>query len=280
MTLSVDRDSQEETFLFDFLYVDRPRMASYIAQLFDDGLHTSTKKTSSIGNQSSGKFSGSIPAFAKGELGATDITNEGIERQFDAAWSAPLNLIRELQQAGFIQTDIASAALGQIVLFRGNIQVLDYRLLQRLWEPMLAHQLLLQPAHTAAQQKEKKAAAEGQKHLVKVVENLPHLVQIRAFNDAHQLWGTLEPELMVTGASDLAFKYGPCIPGEWLVLAVLDAKPFSDSDLKLPNGLGEVEAGMLQMAIQLKMLFGRGSLDFGMTPLAIYRRVMPSGVDN
>ena len=28
MTLSVDRDSQEETFLFDFLYVDRPRMAS------------------------------------------------------------------------------------------------------------------------------------------------------------------------------------------------------------------------------------------------------------
>lgn len=103
MTLSVGHDSQKETYLFDFLYVDRPRMGSYIAQLFDDGVHTGTKTTSAVGNQSTGKFSGSIPALAKGELAATDTTSNGIERQFDAAWSAPLNLIRELQLGGFIQ---------------------------------------------------------------------------------------------------------------------------------------------------------------------------------
>jgi len=249
----------------------------YAAQLFDDGVHTATKKTSSIGNQSTGKVTGSIPALAKGELGATDTTNDAIERQFDAVWSTPLNLIRELQAQDFIHRDIASAALGQIILFRGHIQILDYRLLQSIWEPLMAHQRSLLPDHTHAQQKEKKTLAETHKHLTKIAENLPHLLQLRAFNDSHQLWGTLDPASMVAAASDLSFKYGPAIPGEWLVLAVLDAKPFDhEQDLHFPNGLGEIEMGMLQMAVQLKTLFGRNSIDFGMTPLAIYRQVTPN----
>jgi hypothetical protein len=252
-------------------------MALYAAQLFDDGVHTSTKKTRSIGNQSTGKVSGSIPALAKGELGATDTTNDAVERHFDAVWSTPLNLIRELQAQDFIHRDIASAALGQIILFKGHIQILDYRLLQSIWEPLLAHQRSLLPEHTHAQQKEKKVLAETQKHLIKIAENLPHLLQLRAFNDDCQLWGTLDPASMVSTASDLSFKYGPSIPGEWLVLAVLDAKPFDAAqDLKLPTGIGDIEMGMLHMAIQLKTLFGRNSIDFGMTPLAIYRRVTPN----
>jgi len=88
------------------------------------------------------------------------------------------------------------------------------------------------------------------------------------------LWGTLNPDAMVSAATDLAFKYGPSIPGDWIILGVMDAKPFDFNDeIKLPVGLGDLERGMLQMALQLKAVFGRSTLDYGITPLAIYRKV-------
>ena len=43
-------------FLFDFIYLDRPRIASYFAQLFDDGVLTQTKRISQKSEMDSNKL--------------------------------------------------------------------------------------------------------------------------------------------------------------------------------------------------------------------------------
>ena len=273
MTFSVAPESQKDEFLFDFLYLDRSRLASYLAQLFTDGAHTHTKKSSATGAQTNSSTSGGIPGVIKAAVGGFETVNETIERQFDASWTAPLDLLRELSEQGYVSPFSADAILGEVVLFKGNIQVVDLRILQKLWQPMLALQAINQPAHTEAQRKTKKASEAMAGAIARVAEALPHIIQLRAFNADDQLWATLQPEALTVNASDLAFKYGPAIPGEWCVLALLDARPSDSDDIKLPQGLGDVESGMLQMALQLKTFLGRSYLDYGVTPLAIYRQV-------
>lgn len=273
MTSNADQSSPRDESLFDFLYLDRARLASYLAQMFDDGAHLGSKKTAASGNQFSNNASGNVLGLVKAGLGSTETTNETIERQFDASWSAPLSLLRELHEQGYIKAFSKSAALGQLILFKGNIQILDLRILQKLWQPVLAMQAALKPANTEAQRKAKKTEDAQAQTIAKVAENLPHIIQMRAFNDDHQLWATLTPDALTVNPSDLAFKHGPSIPGEWAILGLLDARPSSEEEMKLPSGLGEVETGMLQMALHLKHFLGRNFTDYGITPIAIYREV-------
>ena len=135
MTSSAAQEPPEDNFLVDFLYADRPRLAVLAAQLFDDGHLTGLKKSSQSGAEVNSKVTGGIPGIAKGETGGIEKTQESIERQFDATWVGPLNVIRELNRRGLIVDGVESAALGQIVLVRGTIQVTDVRMLQRLWRP-------------------------------------------------------------------------------------------------------------------------------------------------
>ena len=206
MTSSADQDSPRGECLFDFLYLDRSRLASYLAQMFDDGNHIHTKKTRAVGSLSSKTVSGSIPTVFKADIGGSDTTHETIERQFDASWSAPLSLLRELNECGFISPFSSSAALGQLVLFKGNIQILDLRILQKLYLPIMELESMKMPAHTEAQRKAKKAIDPQNHALAKIAENLPHIIQLRAFNGDAQLWSTLNPEALTINASDVAFK--------------------------------------------------------------------------
>lgn len=273
MTSNEEQNSQRDESLFDFLYLDRTRLASYLAQIFDDGIHLSSKKTAATGNQFTNSATGSVFGIVKAGLGSTESANETIERQFDASWSAPLSLLRELNESGFIKPFSKSLALGQMILFKGHIQVLDLRILQKLWQPVLAMQAAATPAHTEAQRKAKKQEEAQAQAIARVAENLPHIIQMRAFNEEHQLWATLSPEALTVNPSDLAFKHGPSIPGQWAIVGLLDARPSIEEEMKLPSGLGEVELGMLQMALQLKHTLGRNFQDYGITPIAVYREV-------
>lgn len=274
MTLSAVPDAQTEEFLFDFLYVDRSRIASYYAQLFDDGIHTATKTVSSTNTSTSDKTTIGFPKILGAEFSGADATQSAVERQYDAAWHLPLNLLKELNERGYVEPDITAARLGQIVHFKGKLQVIDLRMVQRMWEPLVEIQSLELPVQTASQRKGKAEQTRKQKHVVKILENMPHTLQMRGFNDENQVWSTLVPEHLSINPADLSFKHGVSIPGEWSMIAVLDAHPVrADDELNLPRGIGEVESGILQMMLMLKVYFGKQDDDFGVTPLAIYRRV-------
>jgi len=278
MTSSAERDSQTGKFLVDFLYADRPRLAVLASQLFDDGHLTSLKKSSQTGVDSLLKVNGGTPGVAGGETSSTDKVQESIERQFDATWSAPLNVLRALQAEGLIIDEVQNAALGQIVLVRGSIQVIDVRLLQKLWRPVTKSQdaKVLAEAKTEADKRKAKAAAKESGNLVELIELLPHALQLHVRSDGIGCWATLDPAQLTINTADLAFKHGPLIPGEWIVLGILDAKPNSPTAgliEALEHVKSALQLGMVQVLNGLREGFGRGPDDYGITPIVIYRTI-------
>lgn len=278
MTSSAERDSPEENFLVDFLYADRPRLAVLATQLFDDGHLTGVKRSSQSGVDSLLKIKGGVPGIAGGETSSTDKIQESIERQFDSTWAAPLNVLRELNERGLIISGVENAALGQIVLVRGTIQVTDVRMLQKLWRPVVKADEAknLAAAKTDAERKKIQRASRESSNIVDLVELLPHALQFHIRNDDCACWATLAPEQMTINPADLAFKHGPAIPGDWLTLGILDAKPSSSHDSfmeAITHVNSPMQLGMVQVLHGLREAFGRGASDYGITPLAIYRPV-------
>lgn len=280
MTSSAEHDSQEEKFLIDFLYVDRPRLATLSAQLFTDG-HLLSSKTQSIqAAESAYKIGGSVKILS-GDTSSVDKVQESIERQFDATWAAPLNVLRELNALGYLDATVDQAALGQVVIASGQIQILDLRMVQKLWKPIL--QIEAKKAANNANKTDRAAITKASQENIEIagiVEQLPHMLQLRVYADSDTCWGTMEPEGLTINPADLAFKHGAYMPGDWKILALLDARPSTaEYDLvqAVIRGSNAVELGLLQMYNGLRQMLGRGEEEYGITPLAIYRLIPSSG---
>ncbi|WP_287917106.1 hypothetical protein [Comamonas sp.] len=278
MTSSAERNSQEESFLVDFLYADLPRLAVLAAQLFDDGNLVGVKKSSQSGVDSLLKIKGGVPGVAGGETSSTDKIQESIERQFDASWAVPLNVLKELNKRDFLIDDLDGAAFGQIVLVRGGIYVADVRMLQKLWKPIVKveNAKAFANAKSGAEQKKIREAAKETEDVLNMVELLPHSLQFRISNDEVGCWATLDPEQLTINPADLAFKHGPTIPGEWVAIGVLDAKPNTIENgllASVKNLSNPLQIGMAQVLSGLRQGFGRPEGDYGFTPLVIYRPI-------
>jgi hypothetical protein len=279
MTSNAAQNEATTNYLFDFVYLDRDKIGSYYAQLFNDGVLTSIKRSSSSQDTSVNSLGVGAPKLLiGGEMRNTEAVGEGLEQQFDTAWTIPLEVINELDRSGYIVPDLHAASLGQIVMFKGRIQIIDLRMVQELWEPILTMQAKNGQAAAKTQQARKAATMELEeaKQMIKVISKLPHTMQMRAFGPDAQLWSTLNPSALTINNEDLAFKHGATIPGEWMVMGILDAKPDSDEEMSFPENIGEVEGGMLQLMVALRFLFGRKLTDYGITPIAVFRPILPA----
>lgn len=277
MTYAEDLDNPEENFLIDFLYVDRARIQTLSSQLFPNGHLTHTKQSTSTAESAKLGFQGGIPGIFKGNGDHNEAFTESIERQFDATWSTTLDVLRELNDKNYIVKDLENALLGQLIQFKGHIQVNDLRMLQKLWQPML--QINGKQQIQAAKGADKvlaKKELDANTQLAKVIELLPHMLQMRVWNSESAAWSTIEPSYLTINPLDLVFKHGAFVPGEWTIISILDAKP---SDVEIDymtamfnTGTG-VTAAMPQILRGLREAFGRGPDDYGITPIAIYRKV-------
>lgn len=279
MTSSADLDSQEEKFLIDFLYADRQRLATLAAQLFSDGHLLSSKTQSVHGSESAHKISGSLKVVS-GDTSSVDKIQKSIERQFDATWSTPLDILRELNLLGYLDATVDQASMGQVAIVSGQIQILDLRMIQKLWKPILQMESkkIASNASKAERATLQKVAQENIE-LAGIIEQLPHMLQLRVYTDSDTCWGTMDPSGLTINPADLAFKHGSYVPGDWKVLALLDARPSTiENDLlqAMIRGSNAVELGLLQMYNGLRQMLGRGEEEYGITPLAIYRTILPN----
>lgn len=275
MTSAVAPNSPGTNYLFDFLYLDRDRIASYAAQLFDNGVLTNVKQVSGSQATSAGKAHAGFGRLAGYESADSDAITQSIERQFDAGWSTPLNVINALDQQGYIHRNLEQAQFGQLVLFSGRIQLVDMMMVKDLWEPVGRMEVAKMATATKPQQAAKKEAERQMRDMMDILQRLPHTLQLKMFTDAEQLWATLKPEHMTINPTDFALKHGPMIPGEWKLIGALDARP--DQLVLDPARLHtDMEVGILHMMIGLRTVFGRAESDYGITPLAIFRAVTPA----
>lgn len=264
--------------LFDFLYVDRIRLAALVAQLTNSGVLQSTEHLDSTVGKSGGGVELKIPALGGSLTGSSEVTSS-IKQQFDASWSLPLNALDLLDEFGFLHKTIAEAQLGDIFVAAGGIRFLDYRLLQNCWEPIVDHEL-------ASQGHQLKSAQKTQlKSIFRVIEKLPHSLELIIHTGEETIWTSPRAEFMTIQPDTLTCSHGSSIPGQWHIVAILDGLPASrDSefsfDFLTKPMVKELQVALAQMNEGLRAMLGRPYEAYAATPLLIFRKVSkPQGRD-
>ena len=267
------QDFQSIDSLYDFLYLDRSRLSAFMAQVFDDGVLTSVKKTEQTADGIHNGVEAGIPKLLKGASSAQSTNTTSQEMQFDSSWTLPLNVLDGLDQYGFIRRGLTDSRIGQLRLTCGKVSVLDIKLLQNMWTPLLDFFIKQEAAGKSA--KQIGALKAEYKSIGALIDKLPQSVQMYLTDhDGDQVWMTLSSEFMVINPDDLALKHGGHISGDWYVLGCVDALPEDDSP---PPDIGSALASsMVEMLNAVRLAAGRPSNHYGMTPILIFRRIEKS----
>lgn len=270
---NVEPDSQATDFLFDFLYVDKVRVASWFAQLFNEGVLTGLKNSTVTSESSATRVEGGIAAIAKAGASLNGSLTEQQEHSYSTEWSLPLTLLDTLDGRGFIHRDAQRATVGSMVLVSGEMQLTDVGMLQRIWDPSI--KIMLQEQKVTHQNKASLAALKNQfAGFGDAIRAMPPEPQVHLRDDdGNAYWASLRPEHMIVNATTLALAHGPFVAGTWHALAVLDARPsMHDTDSMRSINTGELGETMKEVLKLVRRLVGRDEVSSAITPIMIFRK--------
>ncbi len=227
--------------VFDFLYYDARRIASFLSQFDDSGQLTeivqhelAQRSKRTIGTI---KAVGGVPLIAtaegeqSSEAGAS--SQHDSQRVYDPIWANARTFLDYLAERDMIQKDVAEANMGQFVLCSGSLSITDLQLMERTWK-LKSVQTLIKSGQqpTGRNRRERRAqsvsvtptTADNVDLVIDLLSIMPHTIQAKISGTANT-WCSLSQDGMSTLASDITLKHGTRIPGEWHALGVLDAKP-------------------------------------------------------
>ena len=197
----MEADSLADVSLTDYFYADRPRLHTFLTQLFPEGNLLQTKTASRKGFSTDGIGKGGLPPIAEFNLRGGKNVEDAIERQYDAAWSAPLNFLTEITRKSLLREELDGASLGQIILLRGHLQIVDFNTLHQLWKPI---QKIIQEESIIQQQRQlnrtqrrskdskiqfnqaRKQQADEIDLTGSILTALPALIQLKCFNERYE----------------------------------------------------------------------------------------------
>jgi hypothetical protein len=207
------RGQEGDDSVYDFLYVDAKRIASFLSQFDQYGHLTSLTRTASDTSASGGGLNIHV---AKLDTSSTAQTTQ--TRQFDPQWLAPLSFLDQAQQRGMIVRGLANAGIGQFILASGALRVLDASFMKDAWSlPTISRTIrAAAPPH-----KGPKPAVNPLDLMMDLLKVLPHPVQAQLDGPDFSLWCGLSPDSLITSPSDLMLKHGARIAGEWNILGIL-----------------------------------------------------------
>jgi len=258
----VAHEQEKVDSVFDFLYVDRARLGSLLAQLSDDGVVTTAKRTSSHSGTNNGKVM-ITAAVVTADGSVTDTASEGLERSFDASWLLPINALTVLQESGMLHEGLV-APLGSLVHVKGRISIRDLELTRRLWEPLTKAMISSFPPN---QQKEQRGQIDVAGKIINQMPPSTHLFMDTDQGD--EVWGLLVENDPIFSTHALGLKFGSTVQGEWHVIAIMDAQPDDDDQPQVgASGLLSMLAPVID---EFRNLMGRPKTAYGITPLAVFR---------
>jgi hypothetical protein len=168
----VEREEHESDSVFDFLYHDVRRVGSFLAQ-FDDAGHLqglTQSETVSKRLKRGWRFAlgGGIPdAGATGEAsierGPAEGGSETSERVYDPLWTNARTFLDYLAERDMIQRDIHKGRIGQFVLAKGNLLVVDVTMLKNAWEKPTMKKKMLAGANLEEGNRHARRAQAAQK---------------------------------------------------------------------------------------------------------------------
>lgn len=278
--------SQTTESIFDILYADTRKIGIYLSQIDPNGILTGIKATAG-GSTTMAAEGGASVVVATGKLSGTNTATEGAERAYDPSWVLPITLLNRLDELGFIHRGIESAGIGSLILLKGYLRLIDVAMLKDMW-PIIGKHVSSQAAtqkQSRGNRKERRAAPDAPPSQVDLttlgadmLRHLPHAFELHHVSLEGFCWATLDPASLMISASDIALKHGAVLPGEWHMLAVLDARPgFASEGPWADVPQSQLTEAINQLLILLRGLMGRPSDYHGVTPLILFREIVPAG---
>ncbi|MGA2412642.1 MAG: hypothetical protein ABSG46_19945 [Candidatus Binataceae bacterium] len=268
------QDQEKNRSVFDFLYVDQSRLELYLAQFSEFG--NLTKLVRSVG-QTDENTLGTDLKVIKGDTKSGQITE--IEKHYDPRWVAPLTFLEEAADRKMLKSDLTGTGLGDFVILKGNLTVVDMRALENAFKA--ASQVEKSPGQTGNRKhrRSEQARSESVDSLedftpFKLLAALEQPMIVHFATGVARLWSTVNPSNLVGASNDLHLKHGVSIAGSWHLIGVLDCLPgASDSPSVRICGDGEnaFSESMTSMIGEIKKVMGRPAECYGVTPLIIMR---------
>lgn len=271
--------------VFDFLYHDPQRIGSFLGQLDPSGVAQSLRRTDQTNRGLTDQSDDGLKVSAgllSGQIGARTATSEsamqGAERTYDPLWTNARAFLDYLAQRDMIHRDVYSSRIGQFVLMKGTLSIVDVAMLKEGWKLPTFRRAAGVPLAPAKPVKNRSASdpdVNAIEFAFEMLGILPHSVQAVVASPSATVWSNLRAECLATSSGDLLLKHGLVIPGEWSVLGILDAQPdivSEDSDTVFaPDGTQMAAQLMTLFAPLTRRLLGRPEEAFGVTPLMIFR---------
>lgn len=300
---SEEQDQKDTVSVFDFLYRDTGRIASFLSQFDPSGHLTEITQGNTAGRsrEDRGTIDGqiSIPLSAKVAstvVAATTARHDAqVQRQYDPSWANALSLLDYLTKHGLLNRDVSSASIGSFVLCSGTISLADLQLMDKTWRLPAVKRLMTasipnslpdtpkgmrnNPEIIILKKKAEEAAKNGKDALdlfFDMISILPHTLQARLSGNS-KVWCSLVPSGLTFDAADISLKYGSSVPGNWYALGILDAVPDEmDAGGQVNDWGNGAEMAVKMMGIIAPItrnLLGRPPEFYGITPLLIFREV-------
>lgn len=284
--------------VLDFLYHDSRRIGSFLSHFEGDGhlqQFTRTKdglrgKKENSSHDVKGNFGVASGKLQGGTETAVEMT-EGYAKVFDPYWTNARAFLDHLSERAMIQRDMGSAEIGQFVLTRGWLSILDLAMFKDAWKLPTVQRKVREGAApskkvsqmTAAEKQAHQEQKENTDMMLEMIQIMPHSVHasmITSDDSQKVLWCTLRDEYLVIPASDIVLAHGATMPGEWTIIGILNAQPeyvtpepaFDDNQIP---GLMQSVVGQVSKTIApvVRLALGRPAAASAITPLLIFREV-------
>jgi hypothetical protein len=252
-----------EAVLYDFLYRDAGRIASYYAQIF--GGRLSLLERSSSERNAADIASKLNVALASLDSRSTSETQSAVKRVIDPHDIIAVDVLSYLNENGYIQTDIHAAAHGTMIVAKGTMLFIDRSMVE---VAALTMDVVIQEQMRMPRGKRDEGTLQGAKIIKDFVAKLsiPSAFLLQT-ETGSQIVGTIKDIGMEEPISSYYFKHGTAGLAEVYVIGI---KELPSSSFTLPNtqliGAGQQAAQALS-----NMLFPADAVR--VTPLALFRRI-------
>lgn len=256
-----EQDEQKNNSVYDFLYYDKQRVGSFLAQFSDAGHLQQIRESESASKGAKRGFKVGAGATVMGTGGNLSFDrspgeygSEATERTYDPLWTNALEFLKSLAERKLINRNVTGARIGQFVLASGALSITDMPLLRKIWEvPAMKAAMVAQfqavlaaqlaqiagqpqpppqpqpnpaPAPPQAQpQMPLQMQAAMAPAIMEILTIVPQFLQATIDGQGYSVWCGLADDWLIGTSADFALKHGYEIAGEWALLGIVDALP-------------------------------------------------------
>jgi hypothetical protein len=288
-------DRPERDSVYDFLYNDARRIASFLSQFDKDGHLTALVRTQGITESTGSNYGGTggvtahmlVNLNANAGRNVSESGSDSSSKTYDPIWQNSLALLDYLAQRNLVGRDLSQVKLGQFALVSGKLIITSIAMIRAVITSKRGATAMARSIQDSETKREKEQGKPVKSHREKemefkmtaemiqgMFESIPSAVVMHLIGEEFSVWSSLGEDGLSVTIDDLLLKHGGTAAGDWNVLGIVDALPNAEP-LAVDPYYQDDSAGsaIATLFTSLRPKMGRPDKAFGMTPLMIFREV-------